>query len=366
LEKFAEVTLRKALSIVDAKLGKLPILLLLDDTLQAKFGTKFECYSTMFDHAKHNGSSYLKGHCFVALAVCVPVIVGNSIKYLTVPIRFRLKGTDENKLTIASQMITDAMKSLADVSTVILLCDSWYPKGEILETVQLHENLELIANVRVDTVIYDLPLRTGKRGRPAKKGRKLSIHNDFSFTEIGKYFIAARTVITNLFKNPVYMTVTATDTDNHKSYRLFLSTVAHQNLYAMFASLEHTINSEAAQASWLLPLRLYSLRWNIEVIFYELKTFWSFGNYMLRSKRGIDNFINIIALTYSCTKLIPFDDSLFSDFTHFSPQTTKFAFAEAIRNELFFTRFIHFIETNNISLEQLQHFDILDFFDYYA
>jgi hypothetical protein len=67
----------------------------------------------MFDHAKHSGSSYLKGHCFVALAICIPVVVGNNIKYLTVPIRFRLKGPDENKLTIASAMITEAMKSPA-------------------------------------------------------------------------------------------------------------------------------------------------------------------------------------------------------------------------------------------------------------
>ena len=87
------------------------------------------------------------------------------------------------------------------------MCDSWYPKGEILETVSVHENLELIANVRIDTVIYDLPQLTGKHGRPAKKSRKLSIYSDFSFAEVGKYFIAAKTVITNLFENSVYMTV---------------------------------------------------------------------------------------------------------------------------------------------------------------
>jgi len=82
LEKFAEVTIGKAIGIIEEKHKKLPVLLLLDDTLQAKFGTKFECYSKMFDHAKHNGSSYLNGHCFVALAICVPVSVGNTIKYL--------------------------------------------------------------------------------------------------------------------------------------------------------------------------------------------------------------------------------------------------------------------------------------------
>jgi len=86
LEKSAAATLRKAIGIIDEKLRKLPVLLLLDDTLQAKYGTKFECWSKMFDHAKHNGSSYLNGHCFVALAVCVPVTVGNAVKYLTVPV----------------------------------------------------------------------------------------------------------------------------------------------------------------------------------------------------------------------------------------------------------------------------------------
>ena len=368
LDKFSEVTLRKAISLIDEKLSELPVLLLLDDTLQAKFGTKFECYSTIFDHAKHNGSSYLKGHCFVALAICVPVIIGNSVKYLTVPVRFRLRAEDENKLTIASEMITNAMKILRNISTVILLCDSWYPKGEVMKTVETHENLELIANVRVDTVIFDLPQPTGKRGRPAKKGKKLSVHDDFDFTEVGKYFIAARTVITNLFKNPVYMTVTSANLDNLKGYRLFLSTVAPEKLYSMFASHEQTANSEnfandSTRISWLLPLKLYSLRWNIETIFYEMKTFWSFGNYRVRSKQAIENFVSIMALSYACVKLIPFEDAFFADFAEFSTQTTKYAFGEAIRKELFFTHFVDFVETHHISLENLYDFDISDFFE---
>jgi len=157
IDKFASVTLGKAISLIDPRLKDLPVLLLLDDTLQAKFGTKFECYAKMFDHARHNGSSYLSGHCFVAIAICVPVIIENTIKYLTVPIRFRLRGENESKLSIASEMITDAMKVLKDIPTVVLLCDSWYPKGEVLETVSSFKNLELIANVRIDTVLYDLP-----------------------------------------------------------------------------------------------------------------------------------------------------------------------------------------------------------------
>jgi len=361
MEKFAGVTLRKAIGIVEEKVAKWPIIMMIDDTLQAKYGTKFECYSKLFDHARHNGSSYLNGHCFVALAVSVPVMLGSTVKYLTVPIWFRLKGEAENKLTIASEMIREAMKSMTEIPTVILMCDSWYPKGEVLETVQAYKNLELIANVRVDTVMYEQPQPTGKRGRPAKKGKKLSIYSDFVFTEVGKYFIAARTVITNLFDTPIYMTVTAANLDNRKGYRLFVSTINHDKLFAMFSSVEHTANPDSTHVSWLLPLRLYSFRWNIEVIFYELKTFWSFGNYMLRSKIGIQNFVNLLSISYACVKLFPFADSLFSDFADLSPQTIKFAFADAIRKELFFANFLDFIETHHISFDNLHNIDIFVF-----
>lgn len=354
--KFAAATLRKAIGVIDEKLAKLPVLLLVDDTLQEKFGAKFECWGKMFDHAQRNGSSYLSGHCFVALAVCVPVMVGNAMKYLTVPVRFRVRGDGENKLAIASEMVGEAMEVLKDVPSVILMCDSWYPKGEVLETVESHGNLDLIANVRSDTAMYDLPQPTGKRGRPAKKGEKLCVHGDFDFTPVGKCFTAARTVITNLFANPVHMTVTAHSLDDHKSYRLFLSTLDPQNLYAMFSRRQEP-GADAAQLSWLLPLKLYSLRWSIETLFYELKTFWSFGSYRVRSKHAIENFVALIALSYSFVKLIPFVDPFFADFADASSQTAKFAFADAIRKELFFADFVHFLESRHISSDFFLDFD---------
>ena len=74
LGKFSQITVRLALSLIPEELKNRPIFLIVDDTLQAKFGTHFECYRTLFDHAKHNGTNYLKGHCFVALTIGVPVI----------------------------------------------------------------------------------------------------------------------------------------------------------------------------------------------------------------------------------------------------------------------------------------------------
>ncbi|KIR02531.1 hypothetical protein P261_01346 [Lachnospiraceae bacterium TWA4] len=46
-----------------------------------------------------------------------------------------------------------------------------------------YEQLDCICNVRHDTILYDLPPKpTGKRGRPAKRGERLSIESAFSFS----------------------------------------------------------------------------------------------------------------------------------------------------------------------------------------
>ena len=341
LGKFSEITVRLSLSLIPKKLNGLPVFLIVDDTLQAKFGTRFECYHTMFDHAKHNGTNYLKGHCFVALTIGVPVITGGEVRYLHIPVLYRLRN-NESKLKIASSMIDATMAVLPSDMSVILLCDSWYPKGEVIKTVKKHTNLDLIANVRADTRIFDLPpQRTNKRGRPHKKGKPLSIHNDFNFIRVEGYFIAVRVVLTNLFGElPIYLTVTTPDILNHKTYRVFISTAGPQQLKERFGGYEKKLSQSLyGQVLWLLPLFLYSFRWSIEVMFYEQKTFWSFGLYRIRSKNGIENFVNFSSLCYAAMKILPRLDNRFSALINESPQYCKDAFADSIQHEIFLSRF---------------------------
>ena len=71
---------------------------------------------------------------------------------------------------------------------IIILCDSWYTK----------QNLDLIGNARIDSVMYDLaPAQTGRRGRPAKNGKHLSVETDFTFSneKIGDYYTGVRRVL---------------------------------------------------------------------------------------------------------------------------------------------------------------------------
>ncbi len=70
---FMNVTAHIALNLIPQGLRSQPAFLCVDDTMFSKFGKKFEDVSKLFDHAAHNDSNYLNGHCFVSLMLCVPV-----------------------------------------------------------------------------------------------------------------------------------------------------------------------------------------------------------------------------------------------------------------------------------------------------
>jgi len=84
----------------------------------------------------------------------------------------------------------------------LLLFDSWYAESDLIKVVDEYESLDIICGAGSDSVLYDLPPeKTGRRGRPAKKGKRLSLCNDFELSneKIGGYYIGVRRVLTNIF-----------------------------------------------------------------------------------------------------------------------------------------------------------------------
>jgi hypothetical protein len=161
------------------------------------------------------------------------------------------------------------MPELQEKTNVIILCDSWYTKGDLVSVVDECPNLGLIGNARHDSVLYDLaPQRTGKRGRPAKHGKRLSAEKDFTLSDekIGGYYIGTRRVLTNIFgTREVFAYVTATEKEGG-SRRLFFSTAFPTHLQIFCAWQEKAPLNQTGSA-WMdcIPLFLYSFRWNIEV-----------------------------------------------------------------------------------------------------
>ena len=125
---FMNITARTALKLIPDPLKTHPVFLCVDDTMVSKFGKKFENVSKLFDHAAHNGSNYLNGHCFVSIMLCMPVLDHDKISYLSVPLGYRMWQKKESKLELAASMIRQVMPEFLSKEHVIILCDSWYTK----------------------------------------------------------------------------------------------------------------------------------------------------------------------------------------------------------------------------------------------
>lgn len=345
---FMNATIRIALKIIPDPIAYHPVFLCIDDTIVPKSGKKFEHISKLYDHAAHGGSSYLNGHCFVSLMFCVPIRKQGNISYLSIPLGYRMWDKSKSKLQLAADMVRQVMPELTGQKNVILMFDSWYAKKELLCVVDEFSNLDIICGARSDTVLYDLaPSKTGKRGRPKKRGDRLSLATDFSMTKekIGGYFIGYRFVLTNLFGNRKVLAYATAAEQKQRSRRLFLSTLFPTDLrFACAWFQDAPINQVGWQWMPYLPLFLYKLRWNIEVSYYEQKKFWSLCSYMVHHQKGMEMLVNLINLAYSAAKLLPYVDTTFASYQTQSPQEFRFFLSEQIREQIIFTNFAQSLE----------------------
>ena len=247
-------------------------------------------------------------------------------------------------------MVRQVMPAFASQKNVIILCDSWYAKKNLVCVVDEYPNLDLICNARYDSVIYDLaPQRTGKRGRPAKHGKRLCPDKDFSFSDdkISDYYIGVRRVLTNLFGSREVLAYVTSTKKESASKRLFFSTIFPEQMQIFCAWQEKApLNQTGSDRMKYIPLFCYSFRWNIEVSYYEQKTFWSLCNYMVRSRKGIETLVNLINLAYCAMKILPYQDEAFSKYRTESVQEFRFALSEQIRAEVFLDAFVRNIENS--------------------
>ena len=89
-----------------------------------------------------------------------------------------------------------------------------------------------------------------------------------------------------------------------------------------------------------------SFRWKIEISYYGQKTFWSFCDYMVRSRNGIEMLVNLINISYCAMKILPYQDKYFSKYRTKSVQEFRFELSQEIRKQIFFATFVKNIETH--------------------
>ena len=254
----------------------------------------------------------------------------------------------KSKLSLAADMVRQAMAELTKQYQVILMFDSWYAKSDLVCVVNEFPNLDIICGARADSVLYDLPPQPKKKaGRPRKRGKRLNLDADFTLSKekVDGYFIGMRLVLTNLFGNRRVNVYATSDKQEGAARRLFFSTIQPENLRMSCAWFANgPINQTCLEFMPYLPLFLYNIRWSIEVSYYEQKRFWSLCQYMVRSKKGIEWFVNLINVAYASMKLLPYLDVEFSAYQTKSVQELRFTISEQIREQIILTCFVNSLE----------------------
>ncbi len=108
---------------------------------------------------------------------------------------------------------------------------------------------------------------------------------------------------------------------------------------------DDTIRGYGEENVQFLPLACYSPRWNIETSYYESKTFWSFEEYRVRSREGIERLINLECIAYSAMTLLPYSDGSFSCCQSASAQETRFGIGQEIQASIIVSSFVEKLET---------------------
>ena len=88
--------------------------------------------------------------------LCVPVWNRDKVSYLSVPLGYRMWQKKESKLELAASMIRQVMPEFHSKDHVIIPCDSWDTKHNLLSIVDEYPNPDLIGNARSASVMYDL------------------------------------------------------------------------------------------------------------------------------------------------------------------------------------------------------------------
>ena len=140
--------------------------------------------------------------------------------------------------------------------------------------------------MRSDTAMFDLNIeKTHKRGRPRKRGKRIDYHN-LKYKKDCKFFVTHIKLAVNLIDTPVYITITTTDIVKFTSVRLYISIIDPNEINSFYnISIDETKQDKPVENS---TYNIHKIRWNIETIFYQQKTFWSLRNYIVKSKESIN------------------------------------------------------------------------------
>jgi DDE superfamily endonuclease len=262
-----------------------PIHLIFDDTLFRRKGKKI--FGAWWHHDPTSSSTkpVARGICFVVGCVVVHSPILDRPLCLPVMIKLWIPKTrehaTESKIVMARRS-TEAIATAYSDRKIQVTADSAYAGKDLRG---LPDNVVWTTRLRANAALHDFaPPRTGRRGRPALKGKRLGSLTDLSGTlqweqvEVTRYGKVATVEIATL--------------------RCLWYSVFHTQavLVVMLRELEHdgydvafvTTDVKATPAEIVCR---YAMRWSIEVTFFEAKEIIGVGETRNRVKAAVERSV---------------------------------------------------------------------------
>ena len=301
--------LRLALKMQSA--GK--IYFVIDDTLTLRSSKKAPGSQIHHQHGnKPNLSQYVRGQCWVSLAMVVKRATGASV---ALPILSRLIPSVSNtgKL-VAAKTLVRAIKGLLIGREVSVLVDAWYMRRVFIEAM-LKNGFQVIGQARIDTSLYDEPSKrkSNTRGRPRKYGDRITKKRlaHFKKTEATlklygkeqKVRYRTRLCKARFLKGMLIRAVWCefqADDGSWKSTCLLIST-------------DVKLNAEQV-------IQDYGMRWCIEPMYNQLKLAWGLKEAWQQTRQCLHRWVHITSIGYGLLQLLScLENSLVKNLCTHSP-----------------------------------------------
>ena len=269
--------------------------LIFDDTFIYRCSKKAPGSGIHHQHGnKANRPQYARGQCWVSMALSI----STGMKHSAVPLLSRLMRTGSNtsKLDAARTLLRVIAPVFSGEKNVFTLVDSWYMKWPYLRFV-LSLGFHAIGQVRRDTALYDIPVRSGKRGRPRKYGDKFTPDVVASLPEHRKKVFLYGKWQWVRYRSAVCL---ARFMQGHKVRAVWMQFEDE----AGKLSKQRLILSTLCDLSPEEIFSYYGRRWSIEDLFNQVKNKWGWREAWQQSRQVLHRWTQILSLAYALPQLL--------------------------------------------------------------
>ena len=268
--------------------------LIFDDTFIYRNSKKAPGSGIFHQHGnKANRPVYARGQCWVSMALSITT----GLKHSAIPLLSRLMRADGNTSKLdAAKTLTRVIAPVFAGQKTFVLMDSWYMKWPLLSYL-LASGFHAIGQVRRDTALHDLPVRTRKKGRPAKYGTKftedvvagLPEHREEVFLYGHKQMVRYRSArcLAKFMKGRTIRAVWMQFEDtsgNLSKTRVLISTQPELSAKEIFT--------------------YYARRWSIEDLFNQMKNRWGWREAWQQSRQVLHRWTQILSVAYALPQLL--------------------------------------------------------------